>query len=443
MDCFARGIFKPVRVDQVFSAPAIQESFRYMQQGKHIGKIVLEIRDPMGKLLVKDVDARKRATLELDGDASYLLVGGLGGLGRSISVWMVQHGARNLTYLSRSAGGGKHDAKFVREIESMGCSVQLVRGDVTKAEDVARAVDGTTAPLKGIVQMSMLLRDQMFDDMSFEDWNTVTAPKVEGTWNLHNVTVSRGLSLNFFLLFSSLSGVLGQIGQANYASANTFLDAFVQYRRSMNLPCSAIDLGAMEGVGYLSENQELLRKMQGTGWLPVQEIQLLEAMELGMRSPSTIRTQDTTTSFILGVSPTRPLSHPESSVRLRRDVRMAIYHNIGGDATQAGSAPDGLRAFLASAKKDPSILRSDESTELLAMEIGKKLFGLLLIMNREVDTSTSPAELGLDSLVATELRAWWKLSLGFDINTLEMLSMGTLEALGKRAADGLITLYDV
>ncbi|GFG19087.1 hypothetical protein IFM5058_09690 [Aspergillus udagawae] len=235
MKCFDKGTFKPIRVDWVFDAPSVLDAFRYMQQGKHIGNIVLEIRDGVeGTLLVTDVDSTKRA----------------------ISVWMVQHGARHITYLSRSAGRGTHDADFVREIESMGCTVNLVAGDVGKADDVARAIDAAnaTAVLMGIVQMSMVPRDQMFEGMSIEDWNTVTVPKVKGTWNLHEITTARGIDLDFFILFSSLSGILGQIGQANYASANTFLDAFMQYRASVGLPATAIDLGAMEGIGYLSEN---------------------------------------------------------------------------------------------------------------------------------------------------------------------------------------------
>ena len=450
MDCFAKGHFKPIRVDKVFSAPAVLDAFRYMQQGKHIGKIVLEIRDETGKLVVKDVDAMKKTGAELDGGASYLLIGGLGGLGRAMSVWMVEHGAKNLTFLSRSAGNGKHDADLAWEIESMGCTVQMVRGDVVNPDDVARAVDGTLAPLKGIVQMSMVLRDQMFAGMNIEDWNAVTQPKVQGTWNLHSIALARGLDLDFFLLFSSLSGTLGQVGQANYASANTFLDAFAQYRASMNLPCTAIDLGAMEGIGYLSENQDLLRKMQGTGWRVVQEAELLGALDLALMSPSTRnqRRQGTTAgdAFLLGLAPTVPLSSPESSALLRRDVRMAVYHNIsrggGGGGSKAGSATDGLRAFLATTRKEPSLLKSNETAELLAVEIGKKLFDLVLAGDAEVDIAMRTADVGMDSLVAVELQAWWKLNFGFDISTLEMLSMGTLEALGRRAADGLIALHD-
>ncbi|KAJ5628298.1 hypothetical protein N7490_010526 [Penicillium lividum] len=438
MDFFAQDLLQHMRIDRIFGAAQVLDALRYMQQGKHMGKIVLEIRQETShKLLVDKIDNAKTSGVALDAQVSYLLVGGLG---RFMSVWMVQRGARPLTLLSRSAGSGEHDADFVREIESMGCTVQLVKGDITNAEDVTRAINGVLATLKGIVQMSMVLRDQMFDGMNIEDWNAVTQPKVQGTWNLHNATMASNIYLDFFLLFSSLSGIVGQVGQANYASANTFLDAFVHYRAGLNLPCTAIDLGAMKGIGYLSNssNAHLLKKMQGTGWSVVHETELLAALDLAMMSQAT-RTQrgsNTPDGFLLGLVPTAPLNQSSNSSRLNRDVHMAVFHDIGnsGADTKAGSAPDGLRAFIAS---------SPDAVKTLAVEIARKLFSLLLIDDVDVDITKNTADMGLDSLVAVELRAWWKLNLGFDISTLDMLSLGTPKALGERAVECLIKLYDL
>ncbi|KAL4931040.1 beta-ketoacyl reductase [Aspergillus undulatus] len=241
--------------------------------------------------------------------------------------------------------------------------------------DVARAVEGTRAPLKGIIQMSMVLRDQMFHGMSLEDWHAVLRPKVQGTWNLHAATLARNINLDLFILFSSLSGIVGQTSQANYAAANTFLDSFAQYRNQLGLACTAIDLGAMDGVGYLSENQDLLRKMQGTGWRVVQEGELLEGLELAMMGSSPSSKDH---AFLLGISPTVPLSSPDSDVRLRRDMRMAVHHNVGSRNSKAGSANDGLRAFLKSVQSNPNVLNAPDSVTFLATEIGKKLYSLLL-----------------------------------------------------------------
>ncbi|KIX08677.1 uncharacterized protein Z518_03334 [Rhinocladiella mackenziei CBS 650.93] len=437
MEFFRQGHVKPVRIVQVTSASAIQDAFRYMQQGKHIGKIILQVRDDTGGLDLGEIDKTKKGGAQLDGEASYLLVGGLGGLGRAMSLWMIEQGARNLTFLSRSAGKAQRDHDFVKEVESLGCTAQLVQGDVTNLDDVVRAVEGAVAPLKGITQMSMVLRDQMFDGMNIEDWHVVHRPKVQGTWNLHEATLSRNIQLDQFILFSSPSGIIGKTGQANYASANTFLDSFAQYRKSQGLACTAIDLGAMDGVGYLSENQDLLRKMQDTGWRVVQEAELHEGLEVAMTTPA----RD---SFLLGISRSVPLSSPDSNGWLRRDARMAVYHTVGSGASKASSANDGLRSFLKSVKNDPNVLKSTESVNFLAVEIGRKLFSLLLKPeDGEIGIKMNTADLGLDSLIAMELRSWWKLNFGFDITVLEMLSIGNLEALGKFAAEKLLQLHDL
>ncbi|KLP15032.1 Uncharacterized protein LW94_11183 [Fusarium fujikuroi] len=159
---------------------------------------------------------------------------------------------------------------------------------------------------------------------------------------------------------------------------------------------------------------DLLRKMKGTGWRPVGEIELVEALNVALMPSSS--PQEYGDAFLLGVAPTVPLGSAETN--------------------------DGLRAFLSPVKKDPSILNSHESVNTLALEIGEKLVSLLLTGDVDLDVSMNTADMGLDSLVAIELRGWWKLSFGFEISTLEMLSMGTLEALGQRTADGLKGLYD-
>jgi hypothetical protein len=143
MEYFHQGYLHPIRLARVSNATEIQETFEYMQQGKHIGKIVLELRDNItGKLWLGNVSLPKKSSAELDASASYLLVGGLGGIGRSISLWMAQHGAKNFTFLTRNAGSRSHDQDFVNELESMGCKAVLVKGDVTDVVDVSRAVNG-------------------------------------------------------------------------------------------------------------------------------------------------------------------------------------------------------------------------------------------------------------------------------------------------------------
>ena len=192
MDFFRDGHIRAIPIDKVFPCSKIQVSFQHMQQGGHIGKIVLRFRDPTSaELQLGQIQPVKMsATAVLDSSASYLLVGGTGGLGRSVAVWMVQHGARHLTFLSRSAGITDRHKLFVNEIQSMGCEVHLVCGSVTNMADVAWAVAESPRPLKGALQMTMVRHDQAWQKMTIDEWNETTAPKVKGTWNLHNETQS-------------------------------------------------------------------------------------------------------------------------------------------------------------------------------------------------------------------------------------------------------------
>ncbi|CAG8888844.1 unnamed protein product [Penicillium egyptiacum] len=457
MDFFRGGYIQAISVDKIFPCSKIQESFQHMQQGSHIGKIVLQFREPTSaELQLGQVQPVKVSTTAvLDSSASYLLVGGLGGLGRSVAVWMVQHGARNLTFLSRSAGTTEGHKLFVQEIQSMGCEVHLVRGSVTIVADMTRAVAESPRPLKGILQMTMVLHDQAWQKMTIDEWNETTASKVKGTWNLHNETQS--LNIDFFILFSSLSGIVGQPGQTGYASANTFLDAFVKFRTSKGLPCTSLNIGAVEGAGYLVEEDELLKKMKGTGWRAVQESELLEVLgtamlsataKIGTQFQGPVKEDDAPksslvnpNSTLVGIASVIPLSSPDSSARLRKDVRMSVFRNIRSQV-KGGASSDRLRQFLSAAKANPETLNTPQSVVLLAQEIGKKLLGLVLrSLDDEIDVSLPLAQLGLDSMVAVEMRAWWKQMFGLDISVLEILSMGTIEKLGKQAAECLLGLH--
>nr|ALQ32960.1 putative polyketide synthase [Fusarium scirpi] len=428
INLYKEGHIRPIRPIKVYCPQDILDSFRYMQQGVHLGKIVVSMNTDSGPRL--DTKLRKQP-VHLDSSGAYLLVGGLGGLGRSISRWMVQRGARHLIYLSRSAGKSERHTDLQQELESLGCRVNFVQGSITSINDVNTAVARANGSLKGVLQMSMVLADRGFPRMTIDEWNTAVDPKVKGTWNLHNATLEAKADLDFFILFSSLSGVVGQPGQVNYAGANTFLDAFANYRRGLGLPACSIDIGAVEEVGYLAENQSIMQKLRVAGFNgTVSEHEFLDALEAAM-----VKTSD---NFCLGFRPEVSLSDPANRSLWKKDIRMAVYHN-NGEATEASTGPshDELKSFIAKAKQDPSILKQPESSRLLAQEIGKKVFSLLLKPVEDLQTASSLSELGMDSLVAIEVRQWWKTVFQFDISVLEMMAMGSLDMLGEHAAKGL------
>jgi NADPH:quinone reductase-like Zn-dependent oxidoreductase/NAD(P)-dependent dehydrogenase (short-subunit alcohol dehydrogenase family)/aryl carrier-like protein len=436
IDLYNKGHIKPVHPITTFDAEQIEEAFRYMQKGIHMGKIVIRFPEEDILPLTHTVSAPA-----FRGDASYLLVGGLGGLGKSIASWMAFHGATNIIFLSRSAGKSTEDQEFFNELKMAGCSVQCYPGDIADVALVQKVIKEARKPISGVMQMAMVLRDVGVMDMDQKTWEAAVRPKVQGTWNLHNALPD---NLDFFVLFSSYAGVMGFYGQSNYASANTFLDAFVQYRQNRGLAATVMDIGVVEDVGFVSRTQNVLDSLKATSARLITEKEFLDYLQLAINlsRPSNTQTQTSLAGFcnraqiIHGMECSLPITDPQNNVIWKRDPRMAIYRNIKtAGSSHVGETVDALRQFLASATADPKILDQSDSTELFAQEIAKRVSTFL--MKDDIEVSQTLNAVGVDSLVAIELRNWWKQNFGVETSFLELMNGGTIQQLGELAAKRL------
>ncbi|KAJ5007470.1 Highly reducing polyketide synthase gloL [Colletotrichum sp. SAR 10_66] len=188
----------------------------------------------------------------------------------------------------------KGHPEYFEELRALGCIVQAISGSVNAMDDVAKMVHSANRPIAGLLQAAMVLQDTNITDMTFEQWQATVDPKVQGTWNLHNALQQhQSEPLDFFFLFSSLSGLGGQIGQANYAAGNAFLDAFVQYRHSKGLACSVLDIGIMEDIGVLAREQNRLEALRATKQHCLHEQDLLDALELMIRRSQPLSEEET------------------------------------------------------------------------------------------------------------------------------------------------------
>ncbi|KAI4158412.1 MAG: hypothetical protein LQ342_007453 [Letrouitia transgressa] len=439
---YGQGLIRPIEPMTCFPATKVEECFRYMQKGQHIGKIVITMPKNLEDLHLASINPK----ISLRPDKAYLLVGGLGGLGKAVSVWLVEHGARHLIYLGRSAGRSDSDKRFIAELALMGCSAQWFQGSVAIMEDVQNAVKKASKPIAGVLQMSMVLRDQAWRQMTHESWQAVHSPKVTGTWNLHNALLD--YPLDFFVLFSSYSGIVGQWGQANYASSNTFLNSFTQYRHSLGLPASCLDIGAIEDIGFVSENPIILDQFRATGNPLLGENDLLDVLQLAIvRSPAPSKLIDegdfcNPNQILQGLKSTLPLSDPNNRTIWKHDPRMSIYRNLEtASSAPATSTNEALKHFLSATSQDPALLAQESSLGFLAREIGARLQDLLLRSSEDLDLDANLSGMGVDSLVSIEIKNWWKRNLGLEITVLEILSAGTVRNLASVAVKGLKEKY--
>ncbi|PHH74536.1 hypothetical protein CDD82_4894 [Ophiocordyceps australis] len=451
------GKIKPASIAKVCEAEQIEEAFRFMQKGAHIGKMIVRMPQDMSSLKsVKDI-----ACPSLRANGCYLLVGGLGGLGRAIATWLVEYGARHLMFLSRSASANPEAGDFIDELSSQGCQVQLVAGNVAIMADVKRAVQAAAKPIAGVVNLSMVLKvslrltlvlssktnltrhvyseqDISLKEMSFADWNVAVEPKVQGTWNLHKALSP---DLDFFILSSSISGIVGQHGQANYAAGNTFLDAFVQYRHQKGLAASVIDIGSVGDVGYTSKNPDVLDKLRKLGAYILHENDLVEAINLAIQRSRPGKTAVlphraywNPSQIILGLVTTAPLASLGTSIAWKKDVRMSIYHSIhchGEAVTKASAERDVIDSLLTHAQKQPSILKEEGTTTVIATAIMSALANILTENKGNIKVQDSPANAGLDSLVAMQMRIWIRDRFGVDMTVLTMLQSSSFLNLGE------------
>ncbi|KAI0477937.1 hypothetical protein GGR56DRAFT_432914 [Xylariaceae sp. FL0804] len=450
---FAReGHVKPLLPRRTFDAANVSEPIRLMQKAQHIGKMVVTMPDNADAELPSE---SAHEPFRARSDAAYLLTGGLGGLGRSISTWLAERGARHFVFLSRSAEKPEHDA-FFQELACLGCTSVGVSGDCANYDDVVRAVKAAGRPICGVLHASMVLDDNSFLDMSFEQWSTPIKPKVEGAWNLHKALSSE--KLDCFFLFSSFGAMFGQWGQSNYSASNTFIDAFVSYRHSLGLPASAINIGVVGDVGWVAENPEALEKLRAAASHVSQESDFLECAELMLMRPGPIKQQEEPTRFVqqsqvgFGLRSTLPIASPNNRVVFRKDPRLLVYRNLEADAGwssaptthgQAGADPadEELTRFLQAAAVNMAVLRSGEATSLLARNVGRTLFGFMLRPEDEFDVHAPMADVGIDSLVSIELRNWIRKRLGVEVNVLEITRAGSLQELGGLLQTRMVEKY--
>ncbi|KAG5979385.1 Type I Iterative PKS [Claviceps digitariae] len=414
----------PIHPITAMSISDVEKALRLLQSGKTTGKLVLS-HNPHDQVKATHLSSMGQKSI-FSGNAAYVILGGTGGLGRSMAKWMLHKGAGNVILMSRSGMNSKVE-ELINELgDSLGSKIHVRACDIAdygSLEKVLKECSTSLAPIRGVIHATMVLRDMLYEKMTFEDFDAVVQSKVAGAWNAHKALL--GQEMDFFVLLSSIAGIIGNKGQAAYAAANTFLDSLARHRREQGLPGITIDLPAMDHVGYLSENAErrgiVMDNLKGNTANEEELHALLTAAMEGFHGWSSDSASPDCSQILTGL-------HIESSSR----PPFTIHDGRFATLLKEASSSDGLNGDAASsqavslkqvvsAATDPKI-----AEEAVASSLIKKLSAILLVSEDDLDFQSSVSACGLDSLNAIELRNWISKELQAHLQVLELLTSDTL-----------------
>ena len=411
---------------RVFPVTHVPEALKYLSQTQRIGKVVVAIAPLVHKHLGQ-IEASCPPAGEIREDATYLITGGLGGLGLRVARWLVDEGARHIVLCGRRGPNTREQSKAIQSLQQAKAEVSVITADVSRREDVEQLVDTirrTHPPLRGVVHAAGVLDDGMLRLQDWSRFERVMRPKVAGAWHLHRLTEN----LDFFAVFSSGVGLVGAHGQGNYAAANAFLDALAHYRRAMGQPAVSIAWGPWNQLGMTADMDQPARdRMAEIGLQPIDPD---EAVMMFGR-------------LIHGTSPHVAAMH----VDWRRLAGTFSPPPLWAELAKASSAPQGPSAVLEELRRAPATDRMQRLVEHLRSEVAAVLGWN---GSEQVGPRQKLFDLGMDSLTSVELRHRLEASLScplpltvaFDYPSVEALAEFIAEELGLLAEEPVPEIDD-
>jgi acyl transferase domain-containing protein/NADPH:quinone reductase-like Zn-dependent oxidoreductase/NRPS condensation-like uncharacterized protein/aryl carrier-like protein len=412
----------PVRI---FRYGEAQQAFRLLQMGKFFGKVVLVPQDdetvPVMPPAYRDIPI-------FCADKSYLLVGGLGGIGRSVAEWMFRKGARKLTFLSRSGASTEESRETIDWLKSKGVSVSIFQGDVANYATVESCIQALGHSLGGIFQAVMVLRDVAFANMTIEQWRACVYPKLHGTYNLHKATES--LDLDFFVCFSSGASLLGSLGQANYVAANAYMDALMRHRRENGLCGTSMAVGVVDDVGVVAEDSNLSLVLDRLGYDSITRDEMFYQIEEAVLSSKGCSKANQGIDYHLigtGVNMRR-----KDLYWAKKPLFRNLYANLDLDVDHGASKSTKNLMVLLKAAADV-----DEKARILTEAFIEKVAQVLGTPVESIHPKNPLSAYGLDSIVAVEFRKWFAQTIAVEMPLFDILGATSIEALTLKAAQGM------
>ncbi|KAM3417874.1 hypothetical protein BST61_g6094 [Cercospora zeina] len=377
-------------------------ALRKLQTGQNIGKVVVTI--PEGVEVYGEQPKIINPPALLKTDATYLITGGTGGIGRSLAEWMLDQGAQNVVLLGRSGGSSPEVAELLQKYAGSEVQLRAVKCNVGDKSSLKHALAeiADLPAVGGVIHGAVYLRDAFLINTTYDDWKKITAPKINAAWNLHELCPN----LDFFVNLASIAGVTGNAGQTIYAGTTTFLEAFAKHRRSLGMPAITINLPVISDAGIAVKNNlsDLLRQTIGV-WLDTRGVQtLVRDAILASKDMSTMELQSrAATSFIRS---------PTASGTVLPWERFEMF--------------SAMKNTSASSRDTTAQHGRNHTPETFIEALMARVCTLTMLDADEVTPDGDLNDYGLDSLVSVELRNWITRETGVEVALNQILSMGSL-----------------
>nr|ALQ32782.1 putative polyketide synthase [Fusarium babinda] len=417
VELLQKGAIAPLNNLARYSFGEVSKAFRLMQSGGHVGKIVLYPRpDDIVPVVPEGLES-----FRLPSDNTYVLIGGLGGIGRSVTKLLVERGARHLVFLSRSAGSRPEAQSLLDDLKSQGLQATAFAVDVADKSQLEAAINNVKQsfpPIKGLIHCAMDLRDAVYSNMTAQDWNLSLRPKLLATRNLHDLLPT---DLDFFICLSSIAGIIGSRGQANYNAGNTYQDALAHERVASGLAATSINLSLVVGIGVSTERSEVFQLLKDGGLIGMDENDVLNVIKAAIsgRTPTQVALGASTGGQLDKLTANDPYWFADS--------RFSVLSQLDRQGTGANSSGGQDWKKLLAAATSP-----DDIYELV---LGQLLEGVSKIIKADVedmDSRKSLPALGIDSLVAIEIRTWLLKEFQADLSVFDIVSNDPLTGFAKK-----------
>ncbi len=401
-----------------YDAEDAGDAFRLMQQSGHIGKIV--VTPPAGDALSVDM---RDSTFSADPAGAHVIVGGTGGFGLSTARWLIERGARRLVLISRSGQPSAGDRHLLEKLQASGARIDVVAVDATDRGALAKELSHIRrhSSIRGIVHAAMVIDDELIASLTPEGIDRVLAPKVAAASHLDRLT--RDDPLQYFVLYSSVTTLIGNPGQAAYVAANGFLEGLARQRRAAGLPALAVGWGGITDTGYLVRNADVGRSIERrTGTASFTAAEALDALgELLAMGPSA--------PAVVTVAPMSWEPARQQLPLLAKPLFGPLMAREAASVAAPGAAIDVVAQI--------SVLDEAGARELVCRHLSDEIARIFRMPVADVNPSRSLAELGMDSLMGLELRLAVQQRLGADIPLSAMAGNQTLAEVAGRIAGTL------